>query len=102
MANKKIKGRVKRIRQWMCEERVEALVVPTMDPHNGEYLPEHYKARQWLTGFTGSAGVAVVTADAAALWTDSLLLASRRRARRHAFRAHARGHRRCAHGGAMA
>ncbi len=71
MANKKIKGRVKRIRQWMCEERVEALVVPTMDPHNGEYLPEHYKARQWLTGFTGSAGVAVVTADAAALWTDS-------------------------------
>lgn len=71
MVNKKIKGRVKRIRQWMCEERVEALVVPSMDPHNGEYLPEHYKARQWLTGFTGSAGVAVVTADAAALWTDS-------------------------------
>lgn len=71
MANKKITARVKRIRQWMCEERVDALVVPTVDPHNSEYLPEHYKARQWLTGFTGSAGTAVVTAEAAALWTDS-------------------------------
>lgn len=59
------------LREWMHSKGIAAYVVPTADPHNNEYLPEHYKARQWLTGFTGSAGTAVVTADEALLWTDS-------------------------------
>ncbi len=62
---------VKALRRWMAEEKFDAFVVPTIDPHNSEYPPGHWKAREWLTGFTGSAGVAVVTAEQAALWTDS-------------------------------
>ncbi|MCR4921870.1 MAG: M24 family metallopeptidase, partial [Bacteroidaceae bacterium] len=49
----------------------EVLIVPTMDPHNSEYVAAHWQARQWLTGFTGSAGTAVLTANEALLWTDS-------------------------------
>ena len=50
---------------------VTAYFVPTADPHNDEYIPDHWKCREWLTGFTGSAGTALVTADEALLWTDS-------------------------------
>ena len=50
---------------------VEALIVPTDDPHGSEYLADHWQCRRWLTGFTGSAGDAVVTQDEALLWTDS-------------------------------
>ena len=53
------------------EHGVETLIVPTMDPHNSEYVAGHWQTRQWLTGFTGSAGTAVLTADEALLWTDS-------------------------------
>ncbi len=63
--------RVARIRVWMRERGVEALVVPTMDPHNTEYVAEHWQCRRWLSGFTGSAGTAVVTQNEAYLWTDS-------------------------------
>ncbi|WP_298152408.1 aminopeptidase P family N-terminal domain-containing protein, partial [Metallibacterium sp.] len=45
--------------------------MPTADPHLSEYLPARWKAREWLSGFTGSAATLVVTADAAGLWTDS-------------------------------
>ncbi len=55
----------------MEEENLDVFVVPTTDPHNSEYTPEHWKVRQWLTGFDGSAGIAVVTMNNAALWTDS-------------------------------
>lgn len=55
----------------MQREHIDAFITPSTDPHSGEYVPEHWKSRQWLTGFTGSAGIAVVTADKAALWTDS-------------------------------
>jgi Xaa-Pro aminopeptidase len=58
------------IRQIMAAERIAALVVPSADPHQSEYVTAHWQARAWLTGFTGSAGVAVVTADKAILWTD--------------------------------
>jgi Xaa-Pro aminopeptidase len=47
------------------------IMVPTEDPHGSEYVPAHWKTREWLTGFTGSAGTAVVTQDEALLWTDS-------------------------------
>ncbi len=67
----KIAERVNQIRSWMRGQGVEALVVPTMDPHNTEYVAEHWQCRQWLSGFTGSAGTAVVTLGEAWLWTDS-------------------------------
>ena len=59
------------LRQEMRMEKIDAVIFPTSDPHNSEYLPEHWQTRQWITGFTGSAGTAVVTLDEAALWTDS-------------------------------
>lgn len=63
--------RVDALRSWMEENDFDAFIIPTGDPHNCEYLPEHWKVREWLTGFTGSAGLAVVTMNDAALWTDS-------------------------------
>ena len=65
--------RVKDIRSWMKRRRpaVRALMIPTMDPHDSEYVAGHWQLREWLTGFTGSAGTAVVTDDEALLWTDS-------------------------------
>ncbi len=71
MNNTILKKRLKSLRRWMEEEEMDVFVVPTTDPHNSEYTPDHWKARQWLTGFDGSAGIAVVTRDKAALWTDS-------------------------------
>ncbi len=58
------------LRSEMKSVGVNAYIVPTSDPHISEYLPEYYKERMWLTGFTGSAGVAVVTENEALLWTD--------------------------------
>ncbi len=59
------------IRKWLKAEGLDALVVPTDDPHGSEYLAEHWQCRRWLTGFTGSAGTAVVTQSEALMWTDS-------------------------------
>ena len=69
--DKSIAQRVKALRAWMKDNDLYAYIVPTMDPHNSEYLPDHWKAREWLTGFTGSAGMAVVTLKDGAVWTDS-------------------------------
>ncbi len=71
-----IDERVAALRGWLAELAqqgmpVDAYIVPTADPHNDEYIPSRYACREWLSGFTGSAGVAVVTADDARLWTDS-------------------------------
>lgn len=66
-----INTRVEALRAWMQAEGIGLFVIPTLDPHNSEYVPEHWKCRQWITGFTGSAGTAVVTATDARLWTDS-------------------------------
>lgn len=66
-----VEAKIRAVRKWMVEEGVDALVVPTDDPHGSEYLAEHWQCRRWLTGFTGSAGTAVVTRDEALLWTDS-------------------------------
>jgi Xaa-Pro aminopeptidase len=64
-------GRIKALRAAMRARGVDACVILSSDPHLSEYLPEHWQARQWLSGFEGSAGTLVVTADYAGLWTDS-------------------------------
>lgn len=63
--------RLAALREVMRRENLDAFIIPSTDPHNGEYVPPRWEARKWLTGFDGSAGTAVVTADEAALWTDS-------------------------------
>lgn len=55
----------------MRRERIDAFVFPSTDAHNSEYVAEHWKSREWISGFDGSAGTAVVTMRHAALWTDS-------------------------------
>ncbi len=63
--------RVAAVRAAMRREEVAACVVPSADPHLSEYLPEHWQARAWLSGFTGSAGTLIITEGFAGLWTDS-------------------------------
>lgn len=63
--------RIQALRTAMASQGVDACVVLSADPHLSEYLPEHWQARSWLSGFEGSAGTLVVTADFAGLWTDS-------------------------------
>jgi Xaa-Pro aminopeptidase len=67
MAHEKINS----LRAIMSTLAIDALIVPTADPHQSEYLPDFWKTRAWLTGFTGSAGTAVITKNHAGLWTDS-------------------------------
>ncbi|HVX04437.1 MAG TPA: aminopeptidase P family protein [Rhodanobacteraceae bacterium] len=63
--------RIAALRGLMQQRGVSACIVPTADPHLSEYLPAHWQAREWLSGFTGSAGTLVVTPQFAGLWTDS-------------------------------
>jgi Xaa-Pro aminopeptidase len=62
--------RIDQLRKLMTERGIEAYIVPSSDPHQSEYVAEHYAARTFITGFTGSAGTAVVTLKEAGLWTD--------------------------------
>ncbi|MCR4582009.1 MAG: aminopeptidase P family protein [Prevotella sp.] len=66
-----ITQRLNNFRELMRREHLAAFIFPSTDPHQGEYVPDHWKGREFISGFNGSAGTAVVTADAAALWTDS-------------------------------
>jgi Xaa-Pro aminopeptidase len=66
-----IQQRVEALRGVLRREHLAAFIFPSTDPHNGEYVPDHWKGREWISGFTGSAGTAVVTLTSAALWTDS-------------------------------
>ena len=59
------------LRRKMDETGVNAVIIPNADPHQSEYLAGHWQALKWLTGFSGSAGTAVVTQKVAGLWTDS-------------------------------
>jgi Xaa-Pro aminopeptidase len=63
--------RVTALREAMAREGLAAYVVPSADPHLSEYLPERWQTRRWLSGFTGSVGLLVVTAEFAGLWADS-------------------------------
>lgn len=60
-----------RLRHEMSAEGIDAIIFPTSDPHGSEYVARHWQARQYVSGFTGSAGTAVITLHEAALWTDS-------------------------------
>ena len=66
-----INVRLSDLREVMRREHLAAFVFPSTDPHNGEYVPDHWKGREFISGFNGSAGTAVVTLHSAALWTDS-------------------------------
>ena len=66
-----IKNRLGALRKQMQTHQLSAFIVPSTDPHSGEYVPEHWESRKWISGFTGSAGTAVITLEDAGLWTDS-------------------------------
>ena len=66
-----INARIEQLRQWMRKKGINAFITPSTDPHCGEYVPRRWQSREWISGFTGSAGTAVVTLEKAALWTDN-------------------------------
>ncbi len=66
-----IQQRIADLRAQLAKQDLSAIIVPTADPHLSEYLPEYWQTREWLSGFTGSAGTLVVTAKFAGLWADS-------------------------------
>ncbi|WP_418875131.1 aminopeptidase P family N-terminal domain-containing protein, partial [[Clostridium] scindens] len=65
-----VSERITSLRALMAEKSISAYVVPTADFHQSEYVGEHFKARQYITGFSGSYGTAVICQDDACLWTD--------------------------------
>ena len=66
-----IQNRVELFRSYMSENGLDAFIVVSSDPHSSEYVADRWKCREWLSGFDGSAGTVVITADKALLWTDS-------------------------------
>jgi Xaa-Pro aminopeptidase len=66
-----INKRLENLRQQLTEYNLDAFIIPSTDPHQSEYVAEHWKVRAYFSGFTGSAGVLVLKQDEAALWTDS-------------------------------
>jgi Xaa-Pro aminopeptidase len=66
-----VTGRLALLRAAMRQHRIDALMVPSADPHLSEYLPARWKGREWLSGFTGSVGTFIITADFAGVWTDA-------------------------------
>lgn len=66
-----IGNRLEKLRNLMKDRNIDAYIVPTSDPHQSEYLADYYKTREFITGFDGSAGTALITQDDARLWTDS-------------------------------
>lgn len=66
-----IPQRIRLLRDLMAKNGIDAVIIPQTDPHQSEYLADHWQVRRWLSGFTGSAGALVVTAGNAFLWADS-------------------------------
>lgn len=66
----KVDDKLTLIRKLMKEKNIDAYIIPTSDPHQSEYVPSYWKGREWISGFTGSAGTIVITMDEAGLWTD--------------------------------
>lgn len=66
-----IATRIESLRKAMKHEAIHACIIPSSDPHISEYPAEHWKCREWISGFTGSAGTVVITTTKAGLWTDS-------------------------------
>lgn len=71
MDKKIIKERINALRATFGKEGIAAFIIPSTDAHMSEYVAPHWKAREWISGFTGSAGTVVVTCNKAGLWTDS-------------------------------
>lgn len=69
--NQTIKQRINALRTKFGQEGIAAFIVPSTDPHLSEYVAPHWQSREWISGFTGSAGTVVVTREKAGLWTDS-------------------------------
>ena len=65
------KERLDLLRKVLAGDDISAMIIPSTDPHFGEYIPDHYKVQEWLSGFTGEAATLVVTQKEAALWVDS-------------------------------
>ena len=66
-----VQSKIAALREELRRERLFAFIFPSTDPHQSEYTADHWKGREWISGFNGSAGTAVVTLHSAALWTDS-------------------------------
>ncbi len=66
-----IDNRLEKLRHEMTKFNLDAVIIPSTDPHQSEYVAKHWKIREYFSGFTGSAGVLVLNKDEAALWTDS-------------------------------
>ena len=65
-----VKEKVENLRTAMRENKLSAYIIPSFDSHQSEYVAEYFKARAWISGFTGSAGTMVITLNRAILWTD--------------------------------
>ncbi len=65
-----VNERISKLRQKMAEHDIDVYIIPSSDPHQSEYVPSRWKARTWISGFTGSAGIAVITQEEALLWAD--------------------------------
>ena len=65
-----VNERISKLRHLMREHNIDAYLIPSSDYHQSEYVGSHFKTREFITGFTGSAGTAVITANFAGLWTD--------------------------------
>jgi len=71
MKTNEIPERLSALRQFMHEKSLDAFIIPSTDAHVSEYPPKYWESRKWISGFTGSAGTAVVTREKAGVWTDS-------------------------------
>ncbi len=71
MKTNEIPQRLTEMRQFMAEKNIDAFIIPSTDAHLSEYPPKHWESRIWISGFSGSAGTAVVTKESAGVWTDS-------------------------------
>lgn len=65
-----VTDRIAKLRKLMEERKMDAYIIPSADNHQSEYVGEHFKARAFISGFTGSAGTVIITKDDAGLWTD--------------------------------
>ncbi len=71
MQTNEIPERLAAMRQFMEEKKLDAFIIPSTDAHLSEYPPRYWESRKWISGFSGSAGTAVVTKEKAGVWTDS-------------------------------
>ena len=69
-----IRDRLDALRKLMKERGMDAYMIPTADFHESEYVGEHFKCREYMTGFTGSAGTALITMDEACLWVTGVTM----------------------------